>query len=102
MVKMTRSKTFQAYLPSCHRTYSCIHCRAHLANHDELISKLLSFLLFLLQPVPSFLLRHLTRVVSDAVDLTGTPECGSLDGGGCVSEGRQDSVLLALEECLQA
>ncbi|KAM8904668.1 protein yippee-like 2 isoform 1-T1 [Spinachia spinachia] len=40
MVRMTRSKTFQAYLPSCHRTYSCIHCRAHLANHDELISKL--------------------------------------------------------------
>uniref|UniRef100_A0A3B3BRL0 Yippee domain-containing protein n=1 Tax=Oryzias melastigma TaxID=30732 RepID=A0A3B3BRL0_ORYME len=39
MVKMTKSKTFQAYLPSCHRTYSCIHCRAHLANHDELISK---------------------------------------------------------------
>uniref|UniRef100_A0A493T6Y5 Yippee domain-containing protein n=1 Tax=Anas platyrhynchos platyrhynchos TaxID=8840 RepID=A0A493T6Y5_ANAPP len=33
------SLTFQAYLPSCHRTYSCIHCRAHLANHDELISK---------------------------------------------------------------
>ena len=21
------------------RTYSCVHCRAHLANHDELISK---------------------------------------------------------------
>ncbi|XP_028857328.1 protein yippee-like 2 isoform X2 [Denticeps clupeoides] len=39
MVTMTRSKTFQAYLPTCHRTYSCIHCRAHLANHDELISK---------------------------------------------------------------
>uniref|UniRef100_A0A3P8WRA9 Protein yippee-like 2 n=1 Tax=Cynoglossus semilaevis TaxID=244447 RepID=A0A3P8WRA9_CYNSE len=39
MVRMTRSKTFQAYLPTCHRTYSCIHCRAHLANHDELISK---------------------------------------------------------------
>ncbi|TRY94654.1 hypothetical protein DNTS_021562 [Danionella cerebrum] len=39
MVSMTRSKTFQAYLPNCHRTYSCIHCRAHLANHDELISK---------------------------------------------------------------
>ncbi len=32
-------KTFQAYLPNCHRTYSCVHCRAHLANHDELISK---------------------------------------------------------------
>lgn len=32
-------KTFQAYLPHCHRTYSCVHCRAHLANHDELISK---------------------------------------------------------------
>ena len=24
---------------ACYRTYSCIHCRAHLANHDELISK---------------------------------------------------------------
>ena len=35
-------KTFQAYLPECcHRTYSCVHCRAHLANHDELISKVL-------------------------------------------------------------
>lgn len=32
-------KTFRAYLPTCHRTYSCVHCRAHLANHDELISK---------------------------------------------------------------
>ncbi|KRX63034.1 Protein yippee-like 2 [Trichinella sp. T9] len=27
------------YLPSGGRTYSCVHCRAHLANHDELISK---------------------------------------------------------------
>jgi len=34
------AKTFRAYLPSaCHRRYSCVHCRAHLANHDELISK---------------------------------------------------------------
>jgi len=33
------AKTFRAYLPECHRTYSCVHCRAHLANHDELISK---------------------------------------------------------------
>lgn len=33
-------KTFQAYLPDkCHRTYSCVHCRAHLADHDDLISK---------------------------------------------------------------
>ncbi len=32
-------KTFQAYLPPGGRTYSCVHCRAHLANHDELISK---------------------------------------------------------------
>ncbi|XP_075677515.1 yippee-like [Dermatophagoides pteronyssinus] len=37
---MKKMKTFQAYLePNCHRTYSCVHCRAHLANHDELISK---------------------------------------------------------------
>ncbi|XP_053609086.1 protein yippee-like isoform X1 [Plodia interpunctella] len=35
----TPVKTFQAYLPPAHRTYSCIHCRAHLASHDELISK---------------------------------------------------------------
>ncbi|EPQ19276.1 Protein yippee-like 4 [Myotis brandtii] len=33
------TKTFRSYLPRCHRTYSCIHCRAHLAKHDELISK---------------------------------------------------------------
>jgi len=33
-------RTFQAYLPEeSLRTYSCIHCRAHLASHDELISK---------------------------------------------------------------
>lgn len=38
--KARTAKTFRAYLPSqCHRTYSCVHCRAHLANHDELISK---------------------------------------------------------------
>jgi hypothetical protein len=35
-------RTFQAYLPGCHRTYSCVHCRAHLANHDELISKVIA------------------------------------------------------------
>uniref|UniRef100_A0A8C1WQ05 Protein yippee-like n=1 Tax=Cyprinus carpio TaxID=7962 RepID=A0A8C1WQ05_CYPCA len=40
MVKQTKAKTFQAYLDSCHRRYSCVHCRAHLANHDDLISKL--------------------------------------------------------------
>ncbi|KRZ19322.1 Protein yippee-like 2, partial [Trichinella zimbabwensis] len=37
--KRSAMKTFQAYLPSGGRTYSCVHCRAHLANHDELISK---------------------------------------------------------------
>ena len=30
----------QEYFDNSQRTYSCIHCRAHLANHDELISKL--------------------------------------------------------------
>ncbi|CAL9693839.1 unnamed protein product [Knipowitschia caucasica] len=39
MVKLTKAKTFQAYLDTCHRRYSCVHCRAHLANHDDLISK---------------------------------------------------------------
>ncbi|NWZ25861.1 YPEL1 protein, partial [Asarcornis scutulata] len=52
MVKMTKSKTFQAYLPNCHRTYSCIHCRAHLANHDELISKASGFHFSLSFPSP--------------------------------------------------
>ena len=36
----TLGKLFQYYLPAkTHRTYSCLHCRAQLANHDELISK---------------------------------------------------------------
>lgn len=39
---MGRAK-FQEFLPeNCHRRYSCVHCRAHLANHDELISKVSS------------------------------------------------------------
>ncbi|XP_046719429.1 uncharacterized protein ypel2b isoform X2 [Silurus meridionalis] len=50
MLTMTRSKTFQAYLPTCHRTYSCIHCRAHLANHDELISKVIVTFFFSREP----------------------------------------------------
>ncbi|CAF0831443.1 unnamed protein product [Didymodactylos carnosus] len=37
----TLGKLFQLYLPKTHRTYSCVHCRAQLANHDELISKIL-------------------------------------------------------------
>ncbi|NWY70441.1 YPEL4 protein, partial [Erithacus rubecula] len=32
-------RTFRSYLPRSHRTYSCVHCRAHLARHEELISK---------------------------------------------------------------
>lgn len=37
--KPKKMKTFQAYLPPGGRTYSCVHCRAQLANHEELISK---------------------------------------------------------------
>lgn len=38
----TLGKLFQFYLPAkTHRTYSCLHCRAQLASHDELISKVL-------------------------------------------------------------
>ena len=29
----------QAYLPTQQRVYSCVHCRAHLASHDQIISK---------------------------------------------------------------
>lgn len=32
-------KTFQVYLSDKNCNYSCVHCRAHLADHDDLISK---------------------------------------------------------------
>ena len=32
-------KTFQVYLPKNKCTYLCAHCLAHLADHDDLISK---------------------------------------------------------------
>lgn len=32
-------KTFQVYLPEGARSYNCAHCRANLADHHELISK---------------------------------------------------------------
>jgi len=36
---MVKSK-FQEYLTrDCYRTYSCVHCRAHLAGHASLVSK---------------------------------------------------------------
>ncbi|KAF0034314.1 hypothetical protein F2P81_014380 [Scophthalmus maximus] len=84
MVKMTKSKTFQAYLPSCHRTYSCIHCRAHLANHDELISKIsLIFFVVGIKPPPqktllslSLLRRHVSRRA-----VGGEEEEGAGEGG---------------------
>ncbi|KAF7636909.1 Yippee domain-containing protein [Meloidogyne graminicola] len=34
-----KPKTFQAYLSSGARTYSCAHCRANLADHNEKIFK---------------------------------------------------------------
>ncbi|VDO64793.1 unnamed protein product [Heligmosomoides polygyrus] len=30
---------FQHYLPEGDRCYSCVHCRANLASHNDLISK---------------------------------------------------------------
>ena len=32
-------KTFQRYLSNDSRKYLCVHCRAHLADHEDLISK---------------------------------------------------------------
>jgi hypothetical protein len=32
-------KTFQVFLPKENRIYVCVHCLAHLACHDDLISK---------------------------------------------------------------
>lgn len=33
------TKKQQKYLTNCKSLYSCIHCRTHLANHDELVSR---------------------------------------------------------------
>ncbi|MBN3272324.1 YPEL2 protein, partial [Polyodon spathula] len=33
------NRTYRSYLPAGVRTYSCVHCRAHLADHQHLISK---------------------------------------------------------------
>lgn len=35
----THSKFFQDYLPPQNKTYSCVHCQAHLAYHNDIISK---------------------------------------------------------------
>lgn len=42
-LKKEGKKTFQAYLPEGARTYNCAHCRANLADHSELISKVCGF-----------------------------------------------------------
>lgn len=34
-----QTKILQKYLTNCRSFYSCIYCRTHLANHDELISR---------------------------------------------------------------
>ena len=40
---MVKSK-FQEYLTrDCYRTYSCVHCRAHLAGHASLVSKVIFY-----------------------------------------------------------
>lgn len=51
MVRISKPKTFQAYLDDCHRRYSCAHCRAHLANHDDLISKVTNQATVGLEPI---------------------------------------------------
>lgn len=35
----TKNSFVQKYLNNCKSYYSCIHCRTHLANHDELVSR---------------------------------------------------------------
>lgn len=38
--RMSGRRRFHDFIPDdCHRRYSCVHCRTHLASHDELISK---------------------------------------------------------------
>lgn len=34
-----RNIVAQKYLTNCRSLYSCIHCRTHLANHDDLVSR---------------------------------------------------------------
>ncbi|XP_064278763.1 protein yippee-like 4 [Passer domesticus] len=64
-------RTFRSYLPRSHRTYSCVHCRAHLARHEELISK-------------SFQGSHGRAYLFNSVVNVG---CGPGRAGACCSRG---------------
>ena len=35
----THGKFYRDYLPDDNKRYSCVHCQAHLAFHDDIISK---------------------------------------------------------------
>ena len=35
----THGKFYRDYLPDLNKRYSCVHCQAHLAFHDDIISK---------------------------------------------------------------
>lgn len=74
MVKLTKAKTFQAYLDSCHRRYSCVHCRAHLANHDDLISKVCVLQSFVVVVVNyfSWLIHRFTSLLSQRSERSET------------------------------
>lgn len=37
--KNNKVNTPQKYFTNCKSFYSCIHCRAHLANHDDIVSR---------------------------------------------------------------
>ena len=36
-------KFYRDYLPEQNKRYSCVHCQAHLAFHDDIISKVSLF-----------------------------------------------------------
>ena len=42
----THSKFYREYLPDVNKRYSCVHCQAHLAFHNDIISKVREFVLY--------------------------------------------------------
>ena len=40
---VVNSKYYQDYLPEQDKRYSCVHCQAHLAYHNDIISKVSFF-----------------------------------------------------------
>ncbi|KAI3386662.1 hypothetical protein SNEBB_007760 [Seison nebaliae] len=79
-----RRKTFHQYLPTITRIYSCSHCRTHLANHEDLISKS-----FQGSQGRAYLFRSVVNIkklkAEERLLLTGLHSVADIHCGGCNS-----------------